>query len=112
LLQENFQRKVKIVLEKIKKVFAVLGACAVSVAVALFFRSRSDGRRSERNASGNGSFRRGVDEGQEALRLLGEETDKLGEHIERAKSILRGAIERSEEGQCNSLDGSGGEHGS
>lgn len=98
--------------EKIKKVFAVLGACVVSVAVALFFQSRSDRRRSKGNASGNGSFRRGVDEGQEALRLLGEETDKLGEHIERAKSILRGAIERSEERQGNSLESSRNEHGS
>lgn len=96
--------------EKIKKVFAVLGACAVSVAVALFFRSRSDGRRSEGNASGNGSFRRGADEAQEALRLLGEETDELGGHIERAKSILQGAIERSKEEQCNSLDSSRNEH--
>lgn len=82
-------------LEKVKKVFAVLGACFLSVIVTLFLRGRSDGRGSGGNASGDGRVEEGLGELKEEIGRLREETERAEGHIGRAEEILRGAVERS-----------------
>ena len=82
-------------LKKVKDVLSVIGFCLLLVFVALFRRRSSDGQRGSGNVAGDGEIKRDIDETKDVLRKFGEETDKLGGNIERAESILRGAIERS-----------------
>lgn len=99
---------------KIKTVFAVIGACIGSVCVTLFLKGRSGGRGSEGNDERDRRIQEGIDrtEGNisEANRIAGElsgtieeRTRSCEEHLSRAEEILRGAIKRGEKEKDSSL---------
>lgn len=101
--------------DKIKTVLAVIGACIGSFCIALFFKSRSDGRGSEGNDERDRRIQEGINrtEGNiaEADRIAGElsgtieeRTRNCEERLSRAEEILRGAIKRGEKEKDSSLD--------
>lgn len=87
--------------EKIKKVFAIIGAVlsVVLFTVILFLlrRGSSDGQGSSGNAERDRRIKEGLDGAQESIRDSRDTAERCEERLRRAEEILRGAIKRGEE---------------
>lgn len=89
-------------LEKIKKVFAIIGAVLTVIACTFFLvflrRSDSDRRGSDGNAERDSAIKEGIGNAEESIRDSRDTADRCEEHLRRAEDILREAIRRSREG--------------
>lgn len=95
--------------EKIKKVFAVIGAVFTIVfcTVLLVLRRRdSDGQRSGRIDEYDTRITEGIDNCSDRVEQCSDRVERCQERLHRAEEILREAIRRSREGK-GSADQSG-----
>lgn len=86
--------------EKIKKIFAVIGA-VLTVAVCTFFlvflrRRDADGQGSSGADERDTRIQEGLDGAEEAIKQSRDTAERCEERLRRAEEILRGAIERGE----------------
>ena len=97
--------------EKIKKVFAVIGAVFTVVFCTVFlllrrrdsYRLRSDGT-SERDRviqEGIAECQGGIESVEGRIETVEESVGRCEEHLRRAEDILRNAIKRSRKGEAN-----------
>ena len=90
--------------EKIKKVFAVIGAVFTIVFCTLLLvlrRRDSDGQRSGRIDEYDTRITEGIDNCSDRVEQCSDRVEKCQERLHRAEEILREAIRRSREGKGN-----------
>lgn len=88
-------------MDKIKKVFAVIGA-VLTVIVCTFFlvflrRRDSDGQGSTGIDERDSRIQEGFDGAEESIKRSRDTATRCEEHLRRAEEILRNAIKRGEE---------------
>ena len=89
--------------EKIKKIFAVIGA-VLTVTMCTFFliflrRRDADGQGSRGIDERNQRIKEGLDGAEESVRRSRDTAERCEERLRRAEEILRNAIERSKEAE-------------
>ena len=82
--------------EKIFNVITIFIVLVLSVTVIIcFFRGCSDRRRSKGTDDGDKRIQEGFNESKRTSGELAESVESAGSHLDRAESILQGAIDRS-----------------
>lgn len=82
--------------EKVFNVIAFIVAIILMLLVTVcFFRGRSYRRRSDRVGERDSRIQEGFDESKRTSGELAESVESAGSHLDRAESILQGAIDRS-----------------
>ena len=88
-------------MDKVKKVFAVIGAVltvVVCTSFLVFLRRRdSDGQGSTGIDERDSRIQEGLDGAEESIKRSRDTATRCEEHLRRAEEILRNAIERGEE---------------
>jgi hypothetical protein len=87
--------------DKVKKVFAVIGA-VLTVIICTFFlvflrRRDSDGQGSSGIDERDSRIQEGLDGAEESIKRSRDTATRCEEHLRRAEEILRNAIKRGEE---------------
>lgn len=84
--------------EKVFNVIAfIIALILMFIITVCFFRGCSDRRRSKGTDDGDKRIQEGFDESKRTSGELAESVESAGSHLDRAESILQGAIDRSRE---------------
>lgn len=88
-------------MDKVKKVFAVIGA-VLTVIVCTFFlvflrRGSSDGQGSSGIDERDSRIQEGLDGAEESIKRSRDTAERCEEHLRRAEEILRNAVKRGKE---------------